>query len=173
MKNSFCLPAIFCLSAVLLTAQDNIEYTQTDDDYANTTVVFKTGNADDLAVLDQLDADFGMGDVVRIRVAPPKTAASLVSPKPKTATDNLSARSMAIAVATSTVEPQNIAAATPPTVAPASVLKTVKTVPFAPRTKSVLVKRHTKSPRKSWILRLFSEEKYQQKGKQQYACYKF
>ncbi len=172
MKNSFFLNTIFCLAAAQTTAQNNIEYTQTDLDYANTTVVFKTGNADDLAVLDQLNDDFGMSDVIRIRTAPTKTIEPTVSPKPKILAKNLPARPVGNMVSKIAVAPKKVAATKPSPVAP-EVLKEAKIVSVSARTKIVSVKKTTKSPRKTGKLRAFSAKKYRQKGKQQYICYKF
>ena len=62
------------LAATQLSAQ-NIKETVTDEKYANTTIVYKKGNANDAEILGQLNGSYGMSDVVRIAVAPPKPAA--------------------------------------------------------------------------------------------------
>jgi hypothetical protein len=54
------------------TAQTRpVESTHTDEKFANTTVVYKTTAASDTDVLSALEGDFGIGDVVRVTVAPP------------------------------------------------------------------------------------------------------
>jgi hypothetical protein len=58
-----------------LEAQNPIKGTNTDAKYANTTVVYKDSTTTDLNILSKLDnQDLGIGDVVRITVAPPKPA---------------------------------------------------------------------------------------------------
>lgn len=55
-----------------LSAQKNIQETVTDEKFSNRTIVYKKGNADDAEILAQLNDSYGMSDVVRIAVAPPK-----------------------------------------------------------------------------------------------------
>ena len=75
LKNRFALPFLFAAAA--LTAQNDIQYTQTDEKHGNTTVVYaKSASYNDMAILSQLDNSYGVGDVVRIAVAPPKPDAS-------------------------------------------------------------------------------------------------
>lgn len=76
------------LANTALSAQ-NIKETVTDEKYANTTIVYKKGNANDAEILSQLNDSYGMSDVVRIAVAPPKPAVAPVAKieKPSTATD--------------------------------------------------------------------------------------
>jgi hypothetical protein len=45
--------------------------TSTDANFANTTVIFRAVNTSDMEVLNSVSSGFGMGDVVRIAVAPP------------------------------------------------------------------------------------------------------
>ncbi len=52
--------------------QNKVAFTETDEKYANTTIVYTHGVAKDADVLNQMNSSFGMGDVVRIAVAPPK-----------------------------------------------------------------------------------------------------
>lgn len=66
--------AALLLAGTTLSAQ-NIKETVTDEKYANTTIVYKKGNANDAEILGQLNGSYGMSDVVRIAVAPPKPAA--------------------------------------------------------------------------------------------------
>lgn len=78
MNYKTLLPAaMFILAAsATLSAQNPIKGASTDENYANTTVVYKDSTASDLDVLSRMDNSIGMGDVVRITVAPPKPAAA-------------------------------------------------------------------------------------------------
>jgi hypothetical protein len=58
--------------------------TQTDKNFANTTEIYKMGAASDTQVLAEIDGNFGLGDVVRITIAPPK-------PEPKAPTAEVKA----------------------------------------------------------------------------------
>lgn len=65
-------------SALLATSfglNAQIQSTHTDTKFAYTTVVYKDKAATDKDVLSALDNSIGMGDVVRVTVAPPKPAA--------------------------------------------------------------------------------------------------
>lgn len=74
-KNLLALTLLF--TATGLSAQNQIQSTQTDEKHGNTTVVYtKDANYNDQAILAQLDNSYGIGDVVRIAVAPPKPEAS-------------------------------------------------------------------------------------------------
>ncbi|MCB0543346.1 MAG: OmpA family protein [Saprospiraceae bacterium] len=74
LKRFLAFPLL--LSAVCLNAQNEIKYTETDEKYGNTTVVYTDGkNADDAAILSQLDDTYGIGDVIRITTAPPPSRA--------------------------------------------------------------------------------------------------
>jgi outer membrane protein OmpA-like peptidoglycan-associated protein len=74
-KHFLALPLLFAVSASF--AQNEIQGTQTDETYGNTTVIYtKDKSANDAAILAQLDNSYGIGDVVRITVAQPKPAAS-------------------------------------------------------------------------------------------------
>ncbi len=74
-KNRFTL--LFVLAAGTLSAQNQIQSTETDEKFGNTTVVYtKDSNYQDQAILAQLDNSYGVGDVVRIAIAEPKPAAS-------------------------------------------------------------------------------------------------
>jgi hypothetical protein len=80
--------SLLLLLFVAFTAQlkAQIKGSVTDEKYGNTTVIYKDSNANDAQVLAQLEASMGMGDVVRITLAPPKpqvkAADKLSSPKP-------------------------------------------------------------------------------------------
>lgn len=74
-KNYLALPILFAATA--LAAQNEIQSTQTDEKHGNMTVVYtKDSNVNDAAILAQLDNSYGIGDVVRITVAPPKQKTS-------------------------------------------------------------------------------------------------
>lgn len=68
------LPLALLLSGAEAFAQKNIQSTATDEKFANTTIVYKKGDANDAEILSQLNNSYGMSDVVRIAVAPPKPA---------------------------------------------------------------------------------------------------
>ena len=71
-KNLFALALLFTATAV--SAQNKIHSTQTDEKHGNTTVVYtKDTNYNDADILAQLDDSYGIGDVVRIAVAEPKS----------------------------------------------------------------------------------------------------
>jgi hypothetical protein len=60
------------VSSLSATAQGTlVTDTKTDVLYANTTQVFKSEKATDSQILAEIDGNFGIGDVVRIAVAPP------------------------------------------------------------------------------------------------------
>jgi hypothetical protein len=64
--------AFLAVANFAATAQTKpVESTHTDEKYANTTVVYKATAASDSDVLSALEGDFGIGDVVRVTVAPP------------------------------------------------------------------------------------------------------
>ena len=66
----------FCLNAS--AQKEVVKETLTNKNYANTTEVHKTASATDAEVLNQLEGNYGIGDEVRISVAPPpKTTDSL------------------------------------------------------------------------------------------------
>lgn len=52
--------------------ENKVAYTETDGKFGNTTIVYTKGVAKDADVLNEMNKSFGMGDVVRIAVAPPK-----------------------------------------------------------------------------------------------------
>jgi hypothetical protein len=59
-----------------MTAQQTktvVTDSKTDKQYANTTEIYKSDKASDSQVLAEIDGNFGIGDVVRIAIAPPKT----------------------------------------------------------------------------------------------------
>jgi hypothetical protein len=66
----------FCLNAS--AQKEVVKETLTNKNYANTTEVHKKESATDADVLSQLEGNYGIGDEVRITIAPPpKTADSL------------------------------------------------------------------------------------------------
>jgi hypothetical protein len=71
------------LLATSFGANAQIHSTHTDEKYNYTTVVYKDKAATDKDVLTALDNSVGMGDVVRVTVAPPKPAATPAVDKAK------------------------------------------------------------------------------------------
>ena len=133
--------AALLLAGATLSAQ-NIKETVTDEKYANTTIVYKKGNANDAEILGQLNGSYGMSDVVRIAVAPPKPAAIPVAKieKPSTAATVHSVRPNAVAapkmpttqpVATAPAKP--VATAPTAKVAAAAKPAAAKSLPPAPQ----------------------------------------
>lgn len=62
------------LFALAISASAQVKSTHTDQKYANTTVVYKDTAASDHEVLNMLGDEYGLSDVVRVTVAPPKPA---------------------------------------------------------------------------------------------------
>jgi hypothetical protein len=80
------------LSCATILAQNNaIKNTKTDKKYANTTEVYKKDGATDTDVLGEISTDYGLGDVVRISVAPPPPppVEELDKAKPTTMSSNI------------------------------------------------------------------------------------
>ncbi len=123
----FIAAAALLLAGTTLSAQ-NIKETVTDEKYANTTIVYKKGNANDAEILGQLNGSYGMSDVVRIAVAPPKPAAIPVAKieKPTTAATVHSVRPNAVA-APKLIATQPIATAPTKPVATTSTAKVAAT----------------------------------------------
>lgn len=107
--------AALTLATATLSAQ-NIKETVTDEKYANTTIVYKKGNANDAEILSQLNGSYGMSDVVRIAVAPPKPAAIPVAKieKPSTAAAVPMVKPNATSAPKVAVAQPSATAATPP-----------------------------------------------------------
>lgn len=73
----FAITVVFALIANFAAqAQSPVESTHVDEKYAYTTVVYKNKNSNDQEVLSALNDDnsLGIGDVVRITLAPPPSA---------------------------------------------------------------------------------------------------
>lgn len=114
-KNLFVLAFLF--TATAMSAQNQIQSTQTDEKHGNTTVVYtKDSNYNDQDILAQLDDSYGIGDVVRIAVA---------EPKPNTS-DMLASNDPAVMFTT----PKSVPAATPKVVK--ETPKKVEAVKVAP-----------------------------------------
>lgn len=65
------------LAATVASAQNEIQSTQTDEKYGNTTVIYTKGKpTNDAAILAQLDDSYGIGDVIRITEATPQNNTS-------------------------------------------------------------------------------------------------
>lgn len=71
------------LIALAFGLNAQVKSTQTDEKYANTTVVYKDKASADQDVLNALGNEYGMGDVIRVTVAPPKPAAAPLIDKSK------------------------------------------------------------------------------------------
>ena len=99
LKN-FGLAVCYMLTAAAsLNAQSPIKGAATDEKFANTTVVYKESNATDLDVLSRMDNSIGMGDVVRITVAPPKPAPTPAVPLKSSSISTVAVKSTAASVA--------------------------------------------------------------------------
>jgi hypothetical protein len=59
------------LSNFAIAQQPTVVNTKVNTTFANTTEVHKTKTATDIEVLNEIEKDYGLGDVVRISVAPP------------------------------------------------------------------------------------------------------
>lgn len=70
-RKSLLAGALFALA---ISANAQVKSTHTDVKYANTTVVYKDTTATDKDVLNTLGDEYGLSDVVRVTVAPPKPA---------------------------------------------------------------------------------------------------
>ncbi len=71
-KANNVLPLVAVLFATNLLAQSKVVATQTDDKFAQTTVVYKNEGGIDAEVLAQLEGSYGISDVVRIAVGTPQ-----------------------------------------------------------------------------------------------------
>lgn len=191
--------ATLLASAIGVNAQ--IKSTHTDEKYAYTTVVYKDKAATDAEVLKALDSSIGMGDVVRVAVAPPKPAAIPAidaskgedvwlkpSNTPKvTLTASTSAVPADLAVNTPEVkndmpiaslevkQEKNVAA---PVVVPTQNKTTEAAAPAAKTTKTKTVTKSGKSVKKVAKKQgkkhsNGAKKKYRKAGKQRYGCPKF
>ena len=126
--------AALMLAGTTLSAQ-NIKETVTDEKYANTTIVYKKGNANDAEILGQLNGSYGMSDVVRIAVAPPKPAAIPVAKieKPTAAATVQSVRPNAVAA-------PKLTTTQPVATAPAKPVATTSTAKVATTAKPTAAK---------------------------------
>lgn len=145
----------------------------TDTNYYNTTVVYVKENTSGIDVLNAVESDFGMGDMVRIEVAP-ETA-----PAPKPAPKLVVANQAYLAVQTNQLAVQKTALKS---VAAPEKAKEVKPTPM-PDTKPVVrnapkkvnegqkkaVKRKKCKSRPPYM----ASVKRKKHGKQRYSCPKF
>jgi hypothetical protein len=74
---------LLCGFSFTATAQQTgvVKETLTNKNYANTTEVHKKATATDAEVLSQLEGNYGIGDEVRISVAPPPKVSDSISKK--------------------------------------------------------------------------------------------
>jgi hypothetical protein len=123
-KVAWIFLASFALFLNLLQAQTPaVVATTTDESFASTTVIYKTKSATDSEILTALEGDFGMSDVVRIAVAPPK---------PKVEASKMSTKPMATVISTTTT------VSAQPVVVPKAVVK-----PASPVVTNVTVNKNT------------------------------
>jgi hypothetical protein len=191
--------ATFLASAIGVNAQ--IKSTHTDEKYAYTTVVYKDKAATDAEVLKALDSSIGMGDVVRVAIAPPKPAAtpSIDASKGEDVWLKPSAAPKVTLTASASAVPADLVAKTPEvkndmTIASLEVKqentaaapiveqtqnKTTETAaPVAKTTKTKTVTKSSKSVKKvakkqGKKYSKGSKKKYRKAGKQRYSCPKF
>jgi hypothetical protein len=71
----------FCFTT-FAQQKEVVKETLTNKNYANTTEVHKTATATDAEVLSKLEGNYGIGDEVRISVAPPPKVSDPLSKKP-------------------------------------------------------------------------------------------
>jgi len=142
LKQSMLPLALLLLGAEAI-AQKNIQSTVTDEKFANTTIVYKKGDANDAEILSQLNNSYGMSDVVRIAVAPPKPAvvpvakieksvsatAAVASNKPVTPAQAKTSESVAISHPVAATLPAANAVVSSPKPAGFESASTVKSLP--------------------------------------------
>ncbi len=84
----YAIPAAFAFATQFsVQAQSPVESTHIDEKYAYTTIVYKNAAASDKDVLSAVENDFGIGDVVRVSLAPPPTAPSAIAASEPVYTD--------------------------------------------------------------------------------------
>lgn len=125
--------SVMAAGATVLPAQ-SVKEIVTDEKYANTTIVYKHANstATDAEILNQLNSSYGMGDVVRIAVAPPKPAPIAV---PKIEKTGSPATIRSVQVSTASTPKAAVAlpvATTAPTAQPAAKPQAVTMVEYTP-----------------------------------------
>ncbi|HND87826.1 MAG TPA: hypothetical protein PK971_05845 [Saprospiraceae bacterium] len=120
--------SLMAAGASVLPAQ-NVKEVVTDEKYANTTIVYKHENstATDAEILSQLNGSYGMGDVVRIAVAPPKPAPIAV-PKIEKPSSPAAVKSVRVSA---TPAPPKVAVAPSPAAAPSASKPAAKPLPQA------------------------------------------
>lgn len=178
-------------ATVHLNAQ--IESTHTDVKYGYTTVVYKDTTASDVDVLNALNNSIGMGDVVRVTVAPPKPATPVadkskgedtwlkpVNRAPVSTITASTAKSVSNIDLTINAQPKAIEKTAPvvaPPVAPAA--PQANAAPVAVKTKTAV---NTASKSSKSVKKVSKKSKstgggYKMKshkrGKQRYSCPKF
>ncbi len=98
---------IIALSMATTSLQAQIKGSKTDEKFGNATVIYKETGAIDTQILAQLEATMGMGDEVRITVAPPKPQEKALAPikVETTAFDQPAPRPMPVMTASTTDVP--------------------------------------------------------------------
>lgn len=80
LSKKLAIPATLVLAAHFSAfAQNPVESTHVDEKYAYTTVVYKNKAANDQEVLSAIESEFGIGDVIRVTLAPPPTPISAIA----------------------------------------------------------------------------------------------
>jgi hypothetical protein len=80
LSKKLAIPATLVLAAHFSAiAQNPVESTHVDEKYAYTTVVYKNKAANDQEVLSSIESEFGIGDVIRVTLAPPPTPISAIA----------------------------------------------------------------------------------------------
>lgn len=102
LKTNLAASALLILGSVNLQAQ--IVASTVDQNYANTTVIYTRQTGNDQAILNQLNDDYGLGDMVRITEAPEMTEKSLANVAP--AQQNVATQQKKVIVAAAPVAPK-------------------------------------------------------------------
>jgi hypothetical protein len=84
------LPVVLTAQTAGIPAQEStsVKRTKTDNTFANTTEIHKKETASDEQILNEISDDFGLGDVVRITVAPPPSPPTAVITKTSVLTES-------------------------------------------------------------------------------------
>lgn len=80
LSKKLAIPATLVFAAHFSAlAQNPVESTHVDEKYAYTTVVYKNKAANDQEVLSSIESEFGIGDVIRVTLAPPTSPISAIA----------------------------------------------------------------------------------------------
>jgi hypothetical protein len=81
LKLLIIIPFLSVFNKIQAQEATQVKGKVTDKTYANTTEIHKTAQATDEQILKEVDKDYGIGDEVRIIIAPPKTTAPTLENK--------------------------------------------------------------------------------------------